>query len=63
MAVAWLSKHQTLAAALFFILILHLCFFPFIWGNENLLAAGEACPASSRRRLLRRERRPNDLPG
>jgi hypothetical protein len=36
---AWLSKRQTLCAALLLILALHLCFFPFIWGNKTLLTA------------------------
>jgi hypothetical protein len=36
---AWLAKRQTLSAALLLILALHLCFFPFIWGNKTLLSA------------------------
>jgi hypothetical protein len=35
---AWLARRQTLSAALLLILALHLCFFPFIWGNKTLLA-------------------------
>ena len=38
LAIAWLSKHQTLTAALILALALHVCFFPFIWGNKTLLA-------------------------
>lgn len=34
----WLSRRQTLSAALLLTLALHLCFFPFIWGNRTLLA-------------------------
>ena len=34
----WLAQRQTLSAALLLILALHLCFFPFIWGNKTLLA-------------------------
>jgi len=37
--VGWLGKRQTLSAVLLLILALHLCFFPFIWGNKTLLAA------------------------
>jgi hypothetical protein len=36
---AWLTKRQTLSAALLLILALHLCFFPFIWGNKTFLTA------------------------
>lgn len=36
---AWLAKRQTLSATLLLILALHLCFFPFIWGNRTLLTA------------------------
>jgi len=36
---AWLAKRQTLCAALLLVLALHLCFFPFIWGNKTLLTA------------------------
>jgi hypothetical protein len=35
----WLAKRQTFSAALLLVLALHLCFFPFIWGNKTLLAA------------------------
>jgi hypothetical protein len=35
---AWLAKRQTLSAALLLVLALHLCFFPFIWGNKTLMA-------------------------
>ena len=38
-ACTWLSKHETLFATLMLVLALHLCFFPFIWGNKTLLAA------------------------
>jgi Bacterial membrane protein YfhO len=38
LAIAWLSKHQTLTAALILVLALHVCFFPFIWGDKTLLA-------------------------
>jgi hypothetical protein len=34
----WLAQRQTLSAALLLILALHLCFFPFIWGDKTLLA-------------------------
>jgi len=34
-----LAKRQTLYATLLLILALHVCFFPFIWGNKTLLAA------------------------
>src|SRR5271165_1400315 len=33
-----LAQRQTLSAALLLILALHLCFFPFIWGDKTLLA-------------------------
>ena len=36
---AWLSKRQTFSAALVLVLALHVCFFPFIWGNKTLLTA------------------------
>ncbi len=32
------STRQTLSAALLLLLALHLCFFPFIWGDKTLLA-------------------------
>ena len=35
----WLAKHPTFAAVIFLILALNLCYFPFIWGNQTLLAA------------------------
>jgi len=44
-AIGWLSKHQTLSAALFLVLVLHVCFFPFIWGNETLLAGSRGVPS------------------
>src|ERR1035438_3070518 len=43
--VAWLGKRQTLSAALLLILALHLCFFPFIWGNQTLLGASRDVPS------------------
>jgi hypothetical protein len=33
-----LARHQTFCAALLLVLALHLCFFPFIWGDKTLLA-------------------------
>ena len=36
---AWLAQRQTFSAALLLILVLHLAFFPFIWGNKTLLTA------------------------
>ena len=42
---AWLAKRQTLCAALLLILALHLCFFPFIWGNQTLLGASSDVPS------------------
>lgn len=39
LAIAWLSRHQTLSASLILILVLHVCFFPFIWADKTLLAA------------------------
>jgi len=42
---AWLGKRQTLAAVLLLILALHLCFFPFIWGNKTLLAGSRGVPS------------------
>jgi hypothetical protein len=35
---AWLARRQILSAALLLILVLHLAFFPFIWGHKTLLA-------------------------
>src|ERR1017187_6070459 len=43
--VAWLGKRQTLSAALLLILALHLCFSPFIWGNQTLLGASRDVPS------------------
>ncbi|HXM43480.1 MAG TPA: YfhO family protein [Bryobacteraceae bacterium] len=43
---AWLAKRQTFSAALLLILALHLCFFPFIWGNKTLLTASRGITAS-----------------
>jgi hypothetical protein len=43
--VAWLGKRQTLSAVLLLILALHLCFFPFIWGNQTLLGASRDVPS------------------
>ncbi|HLY20547.1 MAG TPA: YfhO family protein [Bryobacteraceae bacterium] len=39
MAIAWLAKHTTLSATLILIVVLHVCFFPFIWGDKTLLAS------------------------
>ena len=39
-------KRQTLSAALFLTLVLHVCFFPFIWGDKTLLAASRGVTAS-----------------
>jgi hypothetical protein len=36
---AWLAQRQTFSATLLLVLALHLCFFPFIWGNKTLLTA------------------------
>ena len=44
-ALAWLSKHQTLSATLILVFVLHVCFFPFIWGNKTLLAASRGIPS------------------
>lgn len=43
--VVWLRQRQTFSAALLLILALHLCFFPFIWGNKTLLAAARDVPS------------------
>ena len=45
-ACAWLSKHETLSAALVLALVLHLCFFPFIWGNKTLLGSARGAVPS-----------------
>jgi len=39
LAIGWLERHPTLSATLVLILALHVCFFPFIWGDKTLLAA------------------------
>jgi hypothetical protein len=41
----WLAKRQTFAATLFLVLALHLCFFPFIWGDKTLLAGSRGVPS------------------
>lgn len=41
----WLAKRQTFSAAVFLVLALHLCFFPFIWGNKTLLAGSRGVPS------------------
>jgi hypothetical protein len=40
-----MSKHLTLAAALILILVRHVCFFPFIWGNKTLLTSSRGVPS------------------
>lgn len=45
LALAWLSKHQTGTATLILILVLHICFFPFIWGNKTLLSGSRGVPS------------------
>jgi len=42
---AWLAQRQTLSATLLLVLVLHVCFFPFIWGNKTLLAASRGIPS------------------
>ncbi len=45
LAIAWLRSHPTAAAALTLIAVLHLCFFPFIWGGRTLLSASRGVPS------------------
>jgi hypothetical protein len=40
-----LRRHQTAAACLFLVAVLHACFFPFIWGNKTLLASARGAPS------------------
>src|SRR5690242_19256558 len=44
-ALGWLARHSTLSAALILIAVLHICFFPFIWGNQSLLAGSRGVPS------------------
>jgi len=41
----WLAQRQTLSATLLLVLALHLCFFPFIWGDKTLLAGSRGVPS------------------
>lgn len=43
--VGWLAQRQALSAAGLLVLALHLCFFPFIWGNRTLLAGSRGLPS------------------
>ena len=41
----YLSRHQTTSAALILLLILHVVFFPFIWGDSTFLASARDNPS------------------
>ena len=45
LALGGLPKHHTLPAALIFILVLHVCFWPFIWGDRTLLLSSRGGPS------------------
>jgi membrane protein YfhO len=45
LAIGWLSRHQTILAVLILVLVLHVCFLPFIWGNRTLLLSARGVPS------------------
>jgi hypothetical protein len=39
LAIGRLRQHQTVSATLILLVVLHVCFFPFVWGDKTLLSA------------------------
>lgn len=39
LAIGWLRQHHTVSAASILLLVLHVCFFPFLWGDKTLLSS------------------------
>jgi hypothetical protein len=41
----WLRRHPHKVAAVVLVFVLHLCFFPFIWGDRTLLSSARSVPS------------------